>query len=286
MARMTRAGVDYFPLDCVLDDKFQLIEAEYGLKGFSVVVKLFQRIYGGEGYYCEFSDDVALLFSKRLGEGRSVVSEIVSAAINRKIFDSDLYQKYRILTSRGIQKRYLEIVQRRKNVEMKKEYLLLPEDEIPDNVDILALNVNIKGLNVCSGTQSKVKESKVKESKVYERAPEECRHKRGEFGNVLLSDVEIQKLKEKGIDVDSLIERLDLYIGQSGKRYKSHYMTILNWDKRDKEQAASKAKGYGGGGKKPVGVHVRSDTRMSAEEKSAWLRKKLEASKTASLRGE
>lgn len=34
VARMTRAGVDYFPLDCVLDDKFQLIEAEYGLKGF------------------------------------------------------------------------------------------------------------------------------------------------------------------------------------------------------------------------------------------------------------
>lgn len=162
MARMTRAGVDYFPLDCVLDDKFQLIEAEYGLKGFAVVVKLFQRIYGSEGYYCGFNDDVALLFSKRLGEGRNVVSEIVLAAINRKIFDEKLYQKYRILTSRGIQKRYLEIVQRRKNVEMKKEYLLLPEDEIPDNVNILTLNVDIKGLNVCSGTQSKVKESKGK----------------------------------------------------------------------------------------------------------------------------
>ncbi len=162
VARMTRAGVDYFPLDCVLDDKFQLIEAEYGLKGFAVAVKLFQRIYGGEGYYCGFNDDVALLFSKRLGEGRNVVSEIVLAAINRKIFDEKLYQKYRILTSCGIQKRYLEIVQRRKNVEMKKEYLLLPEDEIPDNVNILTLNVDIKGLNVCSGTQSKVKESKGK----------------------------------------------------------------------------------------------------------------------------
>ena len=29
---MIRKGLDFFPLNTVLDDKFQLIEAEYGLK--------------------------------------------------------------------------------------------------------------------------------------------------------------------------------------------------------------------------------------------------------------
>ena len=162
MARPTKMGVDYFPLDCVMDDKFQLLEAEYGLKGFAVVVKLFQRIYQSEGYYCEFNDDVALLFSKRIGEGRSVVSEIVSAALSRGIFDPDLYQKYQILTSMGIQKRYLEIVQRRKNIEMVSEYLLLPNDAIPVNVNILSVNVCN---NPSKCIQKYTKESKGKESK-------------------------------------------------------------------------------------------------------------------------
>lgn len=35
-----KSGIDYFPLDVSLDDKFELIEAEFGLTGFAVVVKL------------------------------------------------------------------------------------------------------------------------------------------------------------------------------------------------------------------------------------------------------
>ena len=46
-------GIPYFPLDVYVDDKIRLIEAEFGLKGFAVIVKLYQKIYGGFGYYCE-----------------------------------------------------------------------------------------------------------------------------------------------------------------------------------------------------------------------------------------
>ena len=45
---MAKSGLEYFPLDVVLDDKFELIEAEFGLTGFAVIVKLFQKIYGGQ----------------------------------------------------------------------------------------------------------------------------------------------------------------------------------------------------------------------------------------------
>ena len=30
-------GIPYFPLDCELDSKFELIEAEFGLQGFAKV---------------------------------------------------------------------------------------------------------------------------------------------------------------------------------------------------------------------------------------------------------
>lgn len=162
-------GINYFPLNVHLDDKFELIEAEFGLKGFAIVVKLFQKIYGQQGYYCEWTEDVALLFGKSVGLGGDAVSEIVRAAIKRGIFDSELYDKYQILTSRGIQERYFEAVSRRKEVEVRKEYLLIKVDQIYKNVRILNENVNISSKNVNISEQKKVEESKVKEKKVEER---------------------------------------------------------------------------------------------------------------------
>ena len=173
MPRPQKAGVEYFPLDVENDDKLDLIEAEFGLTGFAVIVKLYQRIYK-LGYYCEWNDEVALLFGKRLGTGGKAVSEIVSAAIRRSLFDEEIYRKYGVLTSRGIQKRYFEIVARRKNVEVEQRYLLVSRDLIPVNVNIMyaetPVNVNTMQAetpeNAYKSTQSKVKESKVMESKV------------------------------------------------------------------------------------------------------------------------
>ena len=58
----------------------------------------------------------------------------------------------------------------------------------------------------------------------------------GEFGNVLLSEQELNKLKTRfGEEANSYIERLSNYIASSGKRYKSHYATILTWAEKDKQ---------------------------------------------------
>ena len=158
-------GVGYFPLDCSLDTNFQLVEAEYGIKGFAIIVKIFQRIYGGQGYYCEWNNEVALLFSRQIGEGCNVVSEVVNKAIDRGIFDKEKFTKYGILTSLEIQKRYFEIVKRRKNVKAQREYLLVSYTHLNENVCISDENVYINGKNVDINEQRKVKESKGNKSK-------------------------------------------------------------------------------------------------------------------------
>lgn len=64
----------------------------------------------------------------------------------------------------------------------------------------------------------------------------------GEFKNVLLTDDEYKKIEE--INALSQIENLSSYMASTGKRYKSHYATILNWDRRDKQkQEEDKYKG-------------------------------------------
>lgn len=62
--------------------------------------------------------------------------------------------------------------------------------------------------------------------------------KYGEFQNVLLTDKEYHKLEESNLL--SYIETLSRYIESTGKKYKSHYATILNWSNRDKTKEESK----------------------------------------------
>ncbi|MCQ4023175.1 MULTISPECIES: DUF4373 domain-containing protein [unclassified Ruminococcus] len=165
MARFQKDGIDYFPLDVALDDKFALIEAEFGLKGFAVVIKLFQKIYGEQGYYCEWLPEIELLFSHKIGENRGFISAVVAAAVKRSIFDRDMYMRRRILTSHGIQRRYFDAASRRKEVAADGRYLLLSKSELPDNVYIFRKNDNIKSKNVDINPQSKVKNSTEKKSK-------------------------------------------------------------------------------------------------------------------------
>mgnify|MGYP005847134529 CR=1 FL=1 len=169
---MAKSGIDYFPLDVVLDAKFELIEAEFGLTGFGVVVHLLQEIYGKAGYYIEWTEEVALLFARKVGLGGSVVSEIVEASIRRGMFDKEKYDKYRVLTSKGIQTRYFEAVSRRKVLEVDYNILLVDVAQILTNVDIQAKNVNILSKNADISEQSKVEKSKVEKSRV-EKSKEE-----------------------------------------------------------------------------------------------------------------
>ena len=61
----------------------------------------------------------------------------------------------------------------------------------------------------------------------------------GEFGNVKMTTAEFEKLvqSEGAEHANALIEELSSYLASSGKRYKSHYATLLNWGRRkDKEK--------------------------------------------------
>lgn len=63
----------------------------------------------------------------------------------------------------------------------------------------------------------------------------------GEFSNVLLTEQEFEKLKEKfPHDYLQRIERVSGYVASTGKSYKSHYATIINWSKKDSPAQSKK----------------------------------------------
>ena len=159
---MAKKGLDYFSFDVNFfdNDKVALIEAEFGMKGVFVLLKLLCKIYS-EGYYCEWGEDQCLLFTSRKLKPSipdltaRVTQQVVESLVKRNFFNKELYEKHGILTSKNIQERYYEVAKRRRKTEFNNEFWLLENNK---NVDRNAENVDIF-------SQSKGKESKVKESK-------------------------------------------------------------------------------------------------------------------------
>lgn len=59
----------------------------------------------------------------------------------------------------------------------------------------------------------------------------------GANNNVLLTDEELESLKSRFPDYLMRIDDLSFYLASTGKTYKSHYMTILSWARKDEKGA-------------------------------------------------
>ena len=240
-----KSGIPYFPLDVKMDTSVELLEAEFGLKGFAVVVKLYQLIYGEHGYFGEWNDEVRLLFSRKNGVGGDLVSNIIKVAIKRGIFSGEKFEKYGILTSRGIQERYLKAVARRQEIKLESKYLLIPYDLLPKNVTISSGNADNFSENVDIFKQSKVKKSKVKKSKLLQQHSGGCQpfylpaiHKLEEIKGAPLNGHEMRRITELVEDygIQWVLDALEV-MGDSGKCKINFLNGILqNW-KADGKQA-------------------------------------------------
>lgn len=183
MARPPKDGVEYFPLDVdfLQDDKIRLVKAEFGAKGIAVVIALLCDIYRNNGYFKVWDNDCCLLMADAVGCGivPENITQVVQGCLRRSFFDEGVFQMFGILTSAGIQRRYIRAVSTRDDIQIIEEYWLL---DVNDKKDVPAGTrnkitfkpINLKKtpdkfkenpVNLQINSQRKVKESKGKKSK-------------------------------------------------------------------------------------------------------------------------
>lgn len=164
MPRPMKQGLDYFPLDVTFDDNMELFEAECGLDGFGILIKLWQKIYS-VGYYIEWNEDIELLFSRKINSEKTKVNSVINASLRRNLFNKRLYEKYKVLTSAGIQKRYITACSsaKRKNISMEVKFFLLDDEYKELITEFIELIPEEIELIPEFSTQSKVKERKLKQ---------------------------------------------------------------------------------------------------------------------------
>lgn len=73
-----------------------------------------------------------------------------------------------------------------------------------------------------------------------EKMSNDRRHKYGQYNNVLLSDKDMEKLKDEfPFDWSERIEKVSEYCASHGKTYKNYLATIRNWARMDKPKGTA-----------------------------------------------
>lgn len=178
--RIDYAGwsVDIFSNDPKID---KLLDAQ-GWIGFGIYFYLCQMAFGSEGYFYEWCYDLCATTARKMGGGvgAGTVKETVDYCLQIGLFDKGLFDRWGVLTSRGIQKSYLVVLKskNRKGTEIIEEYWLLDtfnerdyqgvvfvrknSQLLGENDDSLAVNSHSLKEN---GNSLGQKKSKVKSSK-------------------------------------------------------------------------------------------------------------------------
>lgn len=145
MARPKKDGLDYYPMDSDIgnDDKIKYIRSKHGNDGFATVILLLNKIYKEKGYYCNWSIFEKTIFSVDVMLEIETLDRIINSCLDCRFFDKEKYEKYEILTSKGIQNRFMEASRRRKGFYVYYEYII-------DNVDI---NRNFGVVNVDNNSE-------------------------------------------------------------------------------------------------------------------------------------
>ncbi|MDU5807041.1 MAG: DUF4373 domain-containing protein [Peptoniphilus harei] len=166
MARPLSRGIEYYPLDVdfMNDIKIRKIMKSCGPNSIAIIILLLGNIYGDEGYFMKWDEDVCFLVADAVGAKEVYVKEVLKKCLQVDLFSNELFKKYKIITSKGIQKRFFEITKRRKRDNLIDEYLLVNVTETGVNVTETIVTEAETGVIVSKSTQSKVKESKVKKS--------------------------------------------------------------------------------------------------------------------------
>lgn len=133
---MSKEGISYFSFDTDFfhtDKKIRLLKGEFGAKGVAVLLYTLCVIYSDKGYYMHWGADDCYLMSEDMGcDGcdSKLIGEVINGCVRRGIFNEDVFNAFGVLTSHGIQMRFLKAAAKRERIKIIEEYALFDKNEL------------------------------------------------------------------------------------------------------------------------------------------------------------
>lgn len=200
MARPIKQGLDYFPLDTDFfgDFKIQRLLEAFGAKGAAAYLFILCAAYRENGYYVQCDEKFVFNVAFFLRMKETLVNEIIGYCIRVDLFDRGCFDAGRVLTSRGIQKRYLQVCKSRRLKAGITSHNLIAEETV-----VNAEDTDVSPASTAVSTSS----STQKESKGKEREKEEDVKKNPADGfPPSPADTSVLSSFQQQTDIDTLID--------------------------------------------------------------------------------
>ena len=219
-------GLDYFNIDISIfnDGKILKLMNRYGPVGFISYITILAHVYAN-GYYLEYSiEDTTQLLLSRIGgkyfSGRNKIQELILYLAHIDLIDVGMLNQH-VVTSKGIQKRFIKMTKKRQNQDLSKYWII--ENEKDSNV-VKAINSNEEVEKDEKLTKKEIRRRK-RIDDVYEGAPRKhyltsCIIESGYIDNY---DLDIPRYNElfvelsKAYDYDQLFKAVR-YLCEHAKR--------------------------------------------------------------------
>ena len=274
MARPRKDGLDYFPLDVnfLSDLKIKKIIRAHGAQAVAVVISVLTTIYRDNGYFATYDEDLIFIIADELKLEDSYVKDVIEKLIEVDFLNKEQKEKNNILTSIGIQERYLKVCERRVKTTLNATYNLLnnssnelPQTESTPESGLCIQKPRSTGVNDSKSTQSKVNNkvnnkvnkkvnnelvtSSEKNSDVRELI-EIYQENFGVCNSLVINDLENTL---ENLDKDAIIESFRLSIGKDNPylymkgiwtKWKENGIITLEQVKHDEEKFKQKRPSY------------------------------------------
>ena len=155
------------------DLKIKKIIRAHGAQAVAVVISVLTTIYRDNGYFATYDEDLIFIIADELKLEDSYVKDVIEKLIEVDFLNKEQKEKNNILTSIGIQERYLKACERRVKTTLNATYSLLndssnelPQTESTDKESLCIQKPDSTGVNDSKSTQSKVNKNIVNKNKI------------------------------------------------------------------------------------------------------------------------
>ena len=135
MARISKPGLDYFPLDVnfLQDRKVRRISCRHHAAGIAALTSLLCLIYKEKGYYILWNKDTLFDIAQEACCEEEEMQAIIDDCLAVGLFDNLIYKEYGVLTSQAIQEQYHKIItDSRRKYKLPLEHFWLIEEDFKD----------------------------------------------------------------------------------------------------------------------------------------------------------
>ena len=142
MARKEKNNIEYFPHSVHHGKKMFCLRSKYKNDGYAVWFMLLEQLGKAENHYLDLKDDIQLIYlSSELMVDEVVLIDIINMLVKLDVFDSELWNKERILFNIEFVESVSDAYKKRNNECIDKNTLLLRQT---NKNDTNVINIGIK----------------------------------------------------------------------------------------------------------------------------------------------